>query len=97
LKLTSTQVDVKQLVETRIAIQKVAGAGVASQLNLRRYAEHRLKGAESMMGPLEILFMLILLAVPIAALVWFVTAIREIRDRLRSIDRKLDSASRVPD
>jgi hypothetical protein len=42
-----------------------------------------------MPGTLVIFIALLAWALPIAILVWFVLTVREIRDRLRSIDRRL--------
>jgi hypothetical protein len=50
-----------------------------------------------MLGPIEILFLLVAWALPIAVLVWFVRSVTSIRDTLRRIERRLDSMdSRQP-
>jgi hypothetical protein len=48
----------------------------------------------TMIGPAEVILVLLIWAIPIAILVWFVLAVREIRDSLRSIDRKLEDGLR---
>ena len=40
-------------------------------------------------GPVELLFILMVWALPIVLLVWFVRTIMDIRDMLRSIDARL--------
>lgn len=43
-----------------------------------------------MLGPLEMFLILVVWAVPIALLIWFVLAVRDIRDSLRRIERSLE-------
>ena len=40
-------------------------------------------------GPVELLFILLVWALPVVLLVWFVRTIMDIRDTLRSIDARL--------
>lgn len=47
-----------------------------------------------MPGLIEILFILVAWALPIAVLVWFARSVNSIRDALRRIERRLDALDR---
>ena len=45
-------------------------------------------------GAIELLFVLVVWALPLALVVWFVLAIRDIRESLRNIERHMQESGR---
>jgi hypothetical protein len=48
-----------------------------------------------MFGTTEIIVTLIMLGIPLAILAWFALTLREVRDRLRTIDRRLEEKAQA--